>query len=89
VCGYCFKAFYKESFLLPIVLAAAADFYASVMFYIFNILLRGYFNVIGFLTSVMLPELVYTVIISAFLYRLIYYIMEIINNRSEYKRRLF
>ncbi len=89
VCGYCFKAFYKESFLLPIALVAAADLYASAVFYAFNILLRGYFNLLGFLTSVILPELVYTMLISAFLYRLIYYVMEIINNRSDYKRRLF
>ncbi|MCD8214964.1 MAG: rod shape-determining protein MreD [Clostridiales bacterium] len=89
VCGYCFKAFYKESFLLPIALAAAADLYSSFVFYVFNILLRGYFNILGFITSVILPELVYTMLISAFLYRLIFYIMEIINSHSGYSRRLF
>lgn len=89
VCGYCFKAFFKESFLLPIMLCAAADLYSCLVFYILNILLRGYFNILSFLSSVVLPELVYTVLISGLIYRLIYYIADALNQGSRHKRRLF
>ncbi len=89
ICGYCFKAFFKESFLLPIALTAAADLYSCLVFYILNILLRGYFNILTFLSSVVLPELVYTVLISGLVYRLIYYIADALNRSSQDKRRLF
>ncbi|MCD7778978.1 MAG: rod shape-determining protein MreD [Clostridiales bacterium] len=89
VCGCFFKGFYKESFFLPIALCAAADLYSSLVFYVLNMLLRGYFNILGFFTSVMLPEFVYTMLVSAFIYRLVYYVTEIINNRFGEQRRLF
>ncbi|MCD7855940.1 MAG: rod shape-determining protein MreD [Clostridiales bacterium] len=89
ICGYCFKAFFKESFLLPIALTAAADLYSCLVFYILNILLRGYFNILTFLSSVVLPEIVYTVLISGLVYRLIYYIADALNRSSQDKRRLF
>ncbi len=89
VCGYCFKAFYKESFLLPLVLVAAADLWCSFAFFVFNILLRGYMNFFSFLMPVVIPELVYTVLVSAFLYRFIYSVIEMINSRTGYRRRLF
>lgn len=89
VCGYCFKAFYKESFLLPLALVAAADLFYNFAFYVFNILLRGYFYFIGFLLPTVIPELVYTVVVSAILYRFVYSILDLVNNKTSYRRRLF
>ncbi len=89
ICGYFFKAFYKESFLMPIVLCAAADLFYSILFYLINMLLKGYPNLFGFFLPVILPELVYTVLVSAFLYRIIYVLTELLNNKNSYKRRLF
>ena len=65
VCGYCFKAFFKESFLLPLAIVAGADLFYSFAYYVFNILLMGYSNFFVFLLPKVLPELVYTVLISA------------------------
>ncbi len=89
VCGYCFKAFFKESFLLPLAIVAGADIFYSLIYFTLNILLMGYSNFLAFLLPKVLPELVYTVLISAFLYRIVYIITEFLNNRKSSRRRLF
>ncbi len=89
ICGYCFKAFFKESFLLPLAIVAGADIFYSFAYYVLNLLLMGYSNFFAFVLPKVLPELVYTVLISAFLYRIVYTVTEFLNSRKNAGRRLF
>ena len=75
VFGYCngfFKQiFYADDIKLPICLITASDFLFGNIVYVFMYVLRGRFNYFAYMKQSIMPELIYTLIITVILYQLI------------------
>lgn len=87
-CGKLNKDFYRENFILPFLLTLvstiAYDFALSFAF-----LLRGKTNYIFFIKNIIVPETIYTMILSVVVYQLMYIINEKIEKHEKVKRNIF
>ncbi len=80
------RIFYPEDIKLPIGLIILSNLSYSMICYILLFLLKGKFHFWFYFKSIVLPEMVYTIVITCILYPLILFI----NNRLElfeHKRR--
>lgn len=66
--GFFRKRFFPEEIKLPLILIAASDLCSSMMIYLLLFLLRGRFQILDYMTRIVLPELVYTILVTIFLY---------------------
>ena len=73
------KIFYPEDIKLPLALITASDLSYGVLCYVLLFLLRGRLNFLFYLGTVILPEVVYTIVITCLLYPLALFV----NNRLE------
>lgn len=67
--GYFKGGFFPEDIKMPLVLIAINDFIFSAMYYAINFLPRGRLNFPGYLKTVCLPEIVFTVLLSLIVYK--------------------
>ena len=70
--GFLYKVFYDEDVKVPMVLVAVSDIGYGVIVYALQFMLRGRFDFFGYLRHIIIPEMVYTVLITVILYRLLY-----------------
>ena len=81
--GYCngfFKrVFYDEDVKLPMVLISASDLSYSLIIYICLFMLKNEFDFKFYFLNIIMPELVYTIVITLILYQII----RLINRRLE------
>ena len=75
--------FYPEDIKLPIALIVISDLSYGVMCYILLFLLRGRLNLPYYFTRVILPEALYTIVVTMFLYPIIL----IVNEKLEAKEK--
>lgn len=86
--GFFRKMFFPDDIKLPLILIAASDFSYNILVYLFLFFLRGRFQFGYYLLHIMLPELVYTILITIVLYFVILKInqkLEAIEKRSASK----
>lgn len=86
--GFFRKLFYPEDIKLPMLLIAGSDFSCNLIIYFFMFLFRGKFQFPYYLIHIIIPELVYTMVITIFLYFVILKInqkLESIEKRSAAK----
>ena len=88
-CGLLLKSFYRENFILPMGIAAAASFLFNFSYYIINVLLRGYTNAGYFIGRIILPETVYNALAMIVVYNLYVYINRYLEENEKYKRKVF
>ncbi len=73
--GYCNgmfrRFFFPDDIKLPMLLISVSDIVYNVSVYILKFMFRGQFHFDYYLTHVIIPELVYTVLIMIFLYPLL------------------
>ncbi len=89
LCGKFYVDFFAENFLVPLFLTFVGTFFYEFAFYVFNVLLLGYTDLIYFLKAVILPETAYTALFSVFLYKIFYIINEKLEKRENMKRKFF
>ena len=80
------QVFYKDDIKLPLVLIIASDLIFGFTYYVLLFMLRGRFHFMHYLYSIMLPEVVYTIVITLVLYpfiRLVTGKLEQAEKRSE------
>lgn len=82
-------SFYKNSILTPLVLTIFSTIIYNLLFYIINILLKGYPNIFYFIKTIIFPETIYTVIISIPIYRVFYFINSHLESFEKSRRKLF
>lgn len=70
-CGYCYRIFYDDDIKMPVLLTAAGDLVYGVAVYVFQFLLRGRIDFFYYLRRIILPETVYTILITIVCYRLL------------------
>ena len=68
------RLFYEDDIKLPILLIGASDLICSLIIYVCMFLLQGKFIFLFFLKNIMLPEFVYTILITVVLYQLILFV---------------
>lgn len=87
-CGGFNKDFYRENFVLPFMLTLMSTviygFAVSLPF-----LFRGKINYIYYIKNIILPETIYTIILSLIVYQVIYIINEKIEKSEKTKRNVF
>jgi len=69
--GFFRKMFFPDDIKLPIVLICSSDLAYNLLVYVFLFLMRGRLNVLYYLLHVILPELVYTILVTIVLYFII------------------
>lgn len=62
------KMFYPEDIKLPIALIVSSDCLCNLVIYILTFLLNGRFNFIYYFLNIIIPEMVYTIIITCVIY---------------------
>lgn len=82
VVGWCNMIYYKDDYTLPIMLIGISDLFYNFFFYVFSFLLRGRLHLIYYLRRIMLPELIYTVLISIVLYKVLHTLNELLEKKE-------
>ena len=78
------KRFYPDDIKLPLLLIAGSDVSLNLLIYFFTFIFRHRYDFLYYLRAVIIPELVYTMVITIFLY----FILLKINQRlEEYEKR--
>ena len=72
--GICTKYYYEEYITLPLILSVINELAYNMYIYVFRLLIRGRLNLFYYFRHLMLPEIIFTVVTTLFLYRLILYI---------------
>ena len=70
--GFLYKIFFDEDVKVPMVLVAGSDIAYGVLVYGLQFMLRGRLDFFSYLQHIILPEMVYTVLLTAVLYRPLY-----------------
>ena len=69
--GFFKRIFYPEDIKLPLFLISASDFILENIVFLFLFVMRSRFNYFYYLGHIMIPELIYTVLVTLVLYQLI------------------
>jgi rod shape-determining protein MreD len=81
--GFFNKIFYDEDIKLPIILITLSDLTYGFIIYVFLFLLRTRFDFIYYLIHIIIPEVVYTIVVTIVFYRVI----RAINRKLESKEK--
>jgi rod shape-determining protein MreD len=81
--GYSHRIFVKDDLTIPILLVGVSQFVYFFLFYVFEFLLKGKLNILFYLVRIGLPEIVYTVVVSIVLYKLLNIINMQIDRKEE------
>ena len=65
------KMFYPEDIKLPIALIVGSDFLYNILIYLLTFLLNGRFQFLYYFFNIMIPEMVYTIIVTCIFYPLL------------------
>jgi rod shape-determining protein MreD len=77
--GFCHRIFVKDDLTIPIVLVGVSEFIYFFYNYVVEYLLKGKLNILFYLVRIGLPEIIYTVLVSILLYK----ILNIINTKMD------
>ncbi len=69
--GFFRRIFYPEDIKLPLFLISTSDFILENIVFLFLFVMRSRFNYFYYLGHIMIPELIYTVLVTLVLYQLI------------------
>lgn len=89
LCGKIFNEFYKDSIMIPFFLTFIFNIFYGFLFFFFNAFLRGYPNILPFLKSIIIPETLYTSIVSFFIYKILFIINRKLEKFDRKKKNLF
>lgn len=69
--GFSHKIYSPEDVTFPVLITAAADFLYGVLYFILHFLFRNRLHFSYYLRRIILPEVVYTVVVSAIIYKVV------------------
>lgn len=70
--GCCCKIFYDEEIRVPLFLMAAGDIISGILVYASQFLMRGRIDFFYYLGRIIIPEMIYTVLITIILYKILF-----------------
>lgn len=77
------KMFYPEDIKLPIALIVSSDFLCNMVIYVLTFLLKGRFQFSYYFLNIIIPEMVYTIIVTCVLYPLLL----LVESRLEWREK--
>lgn len=83
------KIFYPDDIKLPLALILCSDFAYGVMYYLTLFLLRGKFQFTYYLIHIILPETVYTILVTLLFYPFILWLNNRLEEREKRSNRKF
>ena len=72
--GFFQRVFYDEDIKLPLALIAGSEFLYGMVIYVLLFMLKSDFHFLNYLRHVIMPELVYTILVTLVLYQIILHI---------------
>lgn len=69
--GFFHRIYYVEDVLLPMTMIALNDFTYNIIVYVVFFLLRNKLNFTKYFMNVILPEMIYTILITLFFYKIL------------------
>lgn len=69
--GFFHRIYYVEDVLLPMLMITLNDFIYNVIIYILFFMLRNKLNFGGYLIRIIIPEMIYTILITLFFYKIL------------------
>ena len=81
--GFGYRIFYDDDIKTPLVLVGAADLCYGICMYLFTFLLRGRIHFMFYLRRIIIPEVLYTLIMTLLTYRLIYRFNQLLNRTDK------
>lgn len=87
--GSCSNKYREDSILPPFILLTSFSFLHGLLSYVFKAFLAAYPNIMPFLSDLIIPETIYTSILSFLLYRIYYLTNRHIEKYDRRKKNLF
>ncbi len=72
--GYFYRIFYDDDIKTPLLLISVSDLCYGIIQYAFRFLLRGRIHFFYYLGRIILPEMIYTLILTIVIYQILYHI---------------
>lgn len=69
--GFFHRIYYVEDVLLPMIMITINDFMYNTIVYVIFFMLRNKLNFLDYLSDVILPEMMYTILVTLFFYKLL------------------
>lgn len=69
--GFFHRIYYVEDVLLPMIMISLNDFIYNIIIYVVFFLMRNRLDFLGYLKDVILPEMIYTILITLFFYKIL------------------
>jgi rod shape-determining protein MreD len=83
------RIFYPEDIKLPLVLILVSDLSYGMLCYVLLFLMRGRFHFQYYLIHIMIPEMVYTIVVTLLLYPFVLWINKKLEDREQRSARKF
>ncbi|MDO5389618.1 MAG: rod shape-determining protein MreD [Eubacteriales bacterium] len=74
LCGFSCKIYYDNNIKVPVILVALNDLIYNMGIFVFTFLLRGRIHFLFFLERIIIPELIYTILLTVIAYKIFYFI---------------
>ena len=71
-CGLTAHLYYKDDLTYPLVSVALSDLFYGIYVYVLSFLTRGRLDIFFYFRRIILPEMAYTVILTIFVYRILF-----------------
>lgn len=81
--GYLKKLFFPEDIKLPIALIMGSDFICNIIIYILSFFLQGRFQFMYYFLNIIIPEMVYTIIVTCVLYPLLLIVERLLERKEK------
>lgn len=81
--------YFKDTFLIPLLLCVGGTLLSGLFVYVTGFLLRGRLNFLFYFNNIILPETVYTGVISILVYRMLYGVNKKLDEREYGRKRVF
>ncbi len=81
--GYANKVFIEEELFIPLLLVGVGEFIYFFLYYVLEFLLRGRLNIAHYFFNIGLPRIIYTVVVSILMYKLLNRINSLIEHRKD------
>ena len=85
--GYFKKIFFPENIKLPIILVGFSDVVFNLLVFFFRFLFRKRLSFVHYFLNIIMPELVYTIIITILIYQLLVFINGKMNRQTRRSRK--
>lgn len=72
--GHCYRIFYDDDVKMPILLVGASDLAYGLLMYIAQFLMRGRVDFPYYLRRIIIPEILFTVLVTMVIYRFLLWI---------------